>query len=79
MIKILGNDGWYYFNINKIDGFHFDLNNLYVEVYLKGKTVSFYVKEQKDILDFINIITKNINEEGEEEWFLELKLEIPLE
>lgn len=58
MVKILGNDGWYYFNINKIDGFNFDLNNLYLEVYLNGQTVSFYVKEQKDILDFIKNITK---------------------
>lgn len=67
MIKILGSDGWYYFNINRIDGFNFDLNDLYVRVYLKSKTVAFYVKEQKDILDFIKVITENINEEGEEE------------
>ena len=58
MIKILGKFGWYYFNINKIDGFHFDLNDLYVEVYLKGNTVSFYVKEQKDILEFVENIIK---------------------
>lgn len=65
MIKILGNDGWYYFNINKIDGFNFDLNNLYLGVYLKGKTVSFYVKEQKDILDFVKTVDENISEQGE--------------
>lgn len=58
MIKILGNYGWHYFNINKIDGFNFDLNKMYLEVYLNGQTVSFYVKEQKDILDFVENIIK---------------------
>lgn len=65
MIKILSNDGWYYFNINKIEGFNFDLNKLYLEVYLNSRTVYFYVKEPKDILDFVEVIVKNMSGQGE--------------
>jgi hypothetical protein len=36
--------------------------------------------ESRDEVDkIIKVITENINEEGEEEWFLELKLEMLLE
>ena len=65
MIKILGNSGWHYFDINKIDGLNFDLNKLYLQIYLNGQTVSCYVKDQKDIIDFINTITKDIKKKEE--------------
>lgn len=74
MIKILGEFGWYYFDVKKIDGFSFDLNRSFLKVFLNGQTIAFYVKEVKDILTFVNTIT------GEEkEWFIELNLEILLE
>lgn len=57
MVKILGEFGWYYFDVKKIDGFSFDLNRSFLKVFLNGQTIAFYVKEVEDILTFINAIT----------------------
>lgn len=57
MVKILGEFGWYYFDVKKIDGFNFDLNRSFLKVFLNGQTVAFYVKEVEDILTFVNTIT----------------------
>lgn len=57
MVKILGESGWYYFDVKKIDGFSFDLNRSFLTVFLNGQIIAFYVKEVEDILTFVNTIT----------------------
>ena len=65
--KEYGDDGWYYFTYDLVNGFSLITNasdellngEWYVEVFGSGK-IRFI--DRKEIQEFINIVRKNINE-----------------
>ena len=48
-VKIINEASVYYIDINKIEGFSIDYKSQWVEIYLNGRLVGFYIKDNETL------------------------------